>query len=91
MTLIPDEEEMANRIMKHLSGLTFEQRFWSLRQEILRILNIIGPIAGLLRTVESDKVKGLPERYSELVERLMTAIEELRDIADKYAPPEQKP
>ncbi len=90
MTLIPDEEEMANRIKKHLSGLTSEQRFWSLRHEILRILNIIGPIAGLLRTVDPDKVEGLPEHYSELVERLMTAVEELRDVADKYVPTERK-
>ncbi len=91
MTLIPDEEEMANQIKKHLSELTFEQRFWSLRHEILRILNTMGPIAGLLRTVDPNEVEGLPERYSELVEQLMTSVKELRDVADKYVPPEQEP
>lgn len=91
MTLIPDEEEMANLMEKHLSGLTFEQRFWSLRSEILRILNTIGPIAGLLRTVEPNAVEGLPVPYGELVERLMTSVEELRDVADRYVPREQKP
>jgi hypothetical protein len=91
MTLKPDEEEMPNQILKHLAGLTFEQRFWSLRHEILRILNIVGPIAGLLKIVDTDKAKDLPEGYSGYVERLMTAIEELRDVANKYAPPEQLP
>ncbi len=91
MTPIPDEEEMANQIKKHLSELTFEQRFWSLRHEVLRILNTIGPIAGLLITVEPNAVEGLPKPYSVLVERLMTSVKELRDVADKYVPPEQEP
>ena len=88
MTLIPDEEGMADQIKKHLAGLTMEQRFWSLRHEILRILNTIGPIAGLLRTVDPDRIEGLPVPYRDLVGQLMSGLEELRDIADEYVPSE---
>ena len=75
----------------HISGLTFEQRFWSLRHEVLRSINLIGTIAGLLKATDPSKTDELPEDYVELVERLMKAVEELQEVANEYVPTERKP
>jgi hypothetical protein len=72
----------ANEILKHIPEKSDTAKLSELRHETIRALMTLEPTAQFLGSIDYEKVTGLPDNYSRMIEYFTEAVRNLRNALE---------